>query len=164
MKNSYSMMQSRPCNFPLSSFLWFHSWAWVYIFNADCCTHTVWAFDCYVATDNKASCYLSQDCSVRHFDEKPSTCFALLHTDVSLPNVIYLMAKSRVSILWINNEICVGEGGSAGSRNISNKSFFATSNIVWGQAGRLDCVREFRFLKITPDVRDEYVSTMYSEY
>lgn len=132
------------------------------IFNADGCTHTVWAFDCSVDTDNKASCYLSQGCSVRHFDKKPFTYFALLHTDVSSPNVIYSMAKSRGSILWIINEVCVGTKDAAGSRNISSKSFFATSNIVWGQAGRLDSVKEFRFLKITPDVRDEYVSTMYS--
>lgn len=60
---------------------------------------------------------------MRHFDKKPSTHFALLHTDVSSHNVIYLVAKSRGSIPRIHNEFCVGEEDSVGSRNISSKSF-----------------------------------------
>lgn len=93
------------------------------IFNADCCIHTVWAFDCSVVTDKKESCYLSQGHSVKHFDKRPSTHFALLRTDVSPHNVIYPVAKSRGSILWIHNELCVGEEDSVGSRHISSKSF-----------------------------------------
>lgn len=66
---------------------------------------TAWAFNCSVVTDKKASCYFSQGHSVRHFNGKPSTHFALLHIEVSVPNSIYLLAKSRGSILQIHKKL-----------------------------------------------------------
>lgn len=104
---------------------------------------TVWAVNCSVVTDKKASFYLSQGHRVRHFDKKAFTHFALLHIDVSPHSTIYLLSKSRGSILWIHKKLlglCWGRRCSEFQYIVSKLCNFWQSR----RAGRVDFVKESR--------------------